>query len=313
MFQEKSLSRNLQAIVVLFSILTFASISSSQTQKKIKEKNLQNKPRIERIKSLVSSKIPTWDKGIIDVPMGIKWQENIDFNRILESVRERSITDNDVSSDIMRRAIERMRKGEGRVEHNGRVIQINQSLGKVRYTNQNNIWKSKQFTKLSVAREQAEDLVLESMTRLGLPATEMAKPRIATQLMAGAEPGEKELKEIREMYRIVTISRQIRQMPVFGSKVQAVISNDRKVQRLNIMWPMFRLVSNLKLRPRESVVEQAVVEIVRRHPDIDGKIHARLAYAPASLDDEEVRYVPVTIISVAALPTPYQLIVPIAE
>jgi hypothetical protein len=165
------------------------------------------------------------------------------------------------------------------------------------------------------------------------------------------------------MYRLVTVNRQIGNLPVLGSRARVAIAGSGGIQRLRVNWPPFTMPRGLRLRQYDAVAKEVVKRIMQQDPaslvgvtgsDLTKFVSAKLAYAPqemtkpyrnrppgkdtekkvdetgpADADDKKqdspvqfgsdrkvyppIRYVPVVLVTVAAHPTPYQIVVPLAE
>jgi hypothetical protein len=80
-----------------------------------------------------------------------------------------------------------------------------------------------------------------------------------------------------------------------------------------VSWPSFALAARLRLRSRQLVVDDAVQQILNQQPGPGTRLRASLVYAPQEDDKKALRFVPSTLIAVDSPPTPYLVVVPVAE
>ena len=168
-----------------------------------------------------------------------------------------------------------------------------------------------------------------------------------------------------EMYRLVTVNRRIRDLPVLGRE-RGSLCREGGIQRLRVNWPPFTMRKGLRLRQSDVVAKELVSLIMKQDPvslvglrgsDLTKFVSATLAYAPQEMtrpyrhkpagkdteksldesspapqpDSDDVKkdrpvqfasaskpvspvvYLPVLLVTVATSPTPYQIVMPVAE
>jgi len=256
----------------------------------------------EQVARLVEAALPKWDAGVLNVASKENWAEQITFSGILKSLGDRSTVPKDLPS------------GAKQVNIQDNVIaKLDPDLGKVRYANRERGWSLERFAgSKAIAETKARDAAVNVLIKLGLPRDEIAEIEVQTQMAGGGRVGSSKLEELHEMYRFVSVNRQINKLPVYGSTSLIAINNKAQVARLKVNWPAFQMDKELRLREVKPVSIQAVEEILRNLPQSDTSISAQLVYASRG-DDEAPSYVPAVVFSVASLPTPYQVVVPVAE
>jgi len=256
----------------------------------------------EQVRAVVEKALPAWDESVLKVEERRNWAAGVDAAAVFRAMREEAPLPKDLPAKL-----ERIQSGES-------VVRINTSLGKVRYVNRARAWNFEKHanTKLSDA-ETATKVIVTALQQLRLPTDELGKPSVAAETAIGGRVGEAKATDRFELYRVVTIPRMVNKLPVYDSRVHAAVNAEAEIQRLQVSWPAFQLMHGAQLRPRAEVVNEVVAQIMAQGPPRDVKIEARLAYAPRTHDDEEITYVPTLVVSVYAAPTPYQLLVPVAE
>jgi hypothetical protein len=257
---------------------------------------------MKEVQAMVEKAIPPWDEKVLAIKEGANWVEKLDFNRVFRAFGEKPAEIKFFPADAERVATRDM------------IVRLDRQAGKVRYINRERAWRfERHATTKAVESKQALEVVGNLTEKLGLPKEEMSQMRVDTQMAGGAPVGSKVIKDLFEMYRVVTISRSVNQLPVYGSQIRAAVSNEGMVQRAQMVWPAFGLSPDLTLRKRPDVVKQTVDEILVQDPMADIHMKAVLGYALRSQGDEDLRYVPAVIVSVYSSPTPYQLVIPVAE
>ncbi|MDH5575883.1 MAG: hypothetical protein OEY80_10400 [Nitrospirota bacterium] len=257
---------------------------------------------MKEVQAMVEKTLPPWDEKVLAIKEGGNWLDKLDFNRVFRAFGEKPEGIKFFPADAERVATRDM------------IVRLDRQAGKVRYINRERAWQfDRHASTKAVESKQALEVVANLTQKLGLPKEEMSQTRVDTQMAGGAPVGSKMIKDLFEMYRVVTISRSVNQLPVYGSQIRAAVSNEGMVQRAQMVWPAFGLSPDLTLRKRPDVVKQTVEEIMAQDPMADIYMKAVLAYALRSQGDEDFRYVPAVIVSVYSSPTPYQLVIPVAE
>lgn len=260
-------------------------------------------PDTERsIRERVEKALPQWDERVLRAQERNNWAAGLDYEYLFRAMNDTPV------------AFERVPPDAVRYSDGTKAVRLEAKKGKLRYVNQTRAWSFERLrdTK-AVPPERARAAAMETLGRVKLPADEFGEAQINTQIAAGAPVGERQTRDRFEMYRVVEIPRQINELPVYGSHARVVVANDESIHRLQIAWPAFRLAPSLSLKERRAVIEETVQQILRQGPTGDAEIRAQLAYAAQDQEDDAVRFVPAVIVSVLAPPTPYQLVVPVAE
>ncbi len=257
----------------------------------------------ERVRRMVEQALPDWGPEVLDAPADDnRWAEEITFDKILAV-----LGDKDPLPPGLPEGALQVREAE-------RAIRLDPAQGKFRYANRKRSWSfDRDFKKPAFDRGKAEQLVMAAARQLGAPLAQMTDARVDTQMGAGAPAGAPRAADTFEMYRLVLVSRQVGELTVFGSDLRAVLAHDGQVQRMQVTWPSFSLVRGLQLRERRAVVSEAVQRILDQDPRRDTRVRARLVYAPQEDERKVLHYLPAVQIAVLSLPTPYLVVVPVAE
>jgi hypothetical protein len=255
----------------------------------------------QRLTALIDQALPKWNEDLLTVPDGQDWTATLDFGRVAAAMGD----------DLFK--LNELPPGITEVADKERSIRLTPQEGKVRYLNRSRAWNPAKGLAKAIEERRAVEVVEKAMGTLGMPLEEAADARVNTQMAAGAPAGAEKIRDQYEMARIVAFPRKIANIPIYSSRVMAAVGNEGIIERFQATWPTFRLKKELTLLERPSVIKQITEQIARQDPNADVKVQAYLAYAPASPDDEETQFVPSVIVSVYAKPTPYQLVVPVAQ
>lgn len=290
--------RNVIAIAAMLAFAGALSLPATWAQ----QRQTQDAGRRARIAAQLDKALPKWDATLLRAPSGEDWATEQDFPRLAKLFGEKLPDMREVPANARQ-----LPTRDG-------VLRFDRGRGELRYVNRARAW---QFDKLksqpAVPEGEALKRTQEVARQLRLPQVEFAAPRVDTQVAAGAKAGARDIEERFEMYRLVTIERSVNGVPVLGSRLRTAINHDREVQRLQLRWPKFQLEPNLTMLSRKQVVDRAVERIVTQSADPSAKITAQLVYAPREGDEESRVFTPAVVISVYDLPTPYQVVVPVAD
>jgi hypothetical protein len=313
----------------------------------------QELPRMSesQVAAEVQKALPKWDKSILSPANGERWSARIQADAVLKAVN---------GSPLKAPAAKNAR----RIVDGERVLRVTPQLGTVRYVNNSLNWSPDRTEKL-VDNETALEIANKALDGLGMPRPEFGKPRVDTQGGRDASNTSPADSTTFEMYRLVTVNRRIRDLPVLGSRARIAIAGSGGIQRLRVNWPPFTLRKGLRLRQPDVVVREVVSLIMKQDPvslvglpdsDLTKFVSATLAYAPQEMtrpyrqkpadkdtekpldessapqpDSDDARkdspvqfasagkpvspvvYLPVLLVTVAASPTPYQIVMPVAE
>lgn len=339
-------------LTLLVTVLVTASVSGS-FYRAAQYKPDQQLPRMSesQVVAEVQKALPRWDESILSATDGRRWSARIRPDAVLKAVND---------SPLRTPAATNAR----RVVDGERVLRVIPELGEVRYVNNSLNWRPDRPEKL-VDNDTALRIVNKAFDGLGMPRPEFDKPRVDTQAGHDASTTSPADSATFEMYRLVTVNRRIRDLPVLGSRARVSIDGSGRVQRLRVKWPPFAMREGLRLRQREVVAREIVSLIMKQDPvslvgvrgsDLTKFVSAELAYAPQEMtrpygrtpadrdtekpldasaaprpDSDDIKkdrpvqfasssrpvsrimYVPVLLVTVAASPTPYQLVIPLAE
>lgn len=339
-------------LTLLVTTLVTASVGGS-LYRAAQEKPDQELPRMSesQVAAEVQKALPKWDESILSPADGNRWSARVRPDAVLKAVN-----DSPLKTPAATNA--------PRVVDGERVLRVSPELGEVRYVNNSLNWSPDRPAKL-VDNETALRIVNNAFDGLGMPRPEFDKPRVDTQAGHDASTTSAADSATFEMYRLVTVNRRIRDLPVLGSRARVAIAGSGRIQRLRVKWPPFTMREGLRLRQRDVVAREIVSLIMQQDPvslvgvrgsDLTKFVSARLAYAPQEmtrayrrgpadkdtekpldessaprLDSDDIKkdrpvqfvslsrpvsppvYVPVLLVSVAASPTPYQIVIPLAE
>lgn len=252
------------------------------------------------VKRLVERSLPQWNRRVLNVPDGKRWVEEVDFSRILGALGEEPPPQD-------------LPLGARQFRDELRTVRLDPGKGAIRYLSRERAWVfQRDFQKPAFDAQGTLRRVMETVRVLGAPLEEASEPRIDTQMGAGAPAGSRRITDTFEMYRLVHLTRRVGRLPVFGSVIQAAVSHEGQVQRLQVSWPSFSLVPQLRLRSRRLVVDDAVQRILDQQPGLGTRVNASLVYAPQEDEKKVLRYVPSVLLAVGSPPTPYLVMIPIA-
>lgn len=339
-------------LTLLVTVLVTASVSGS-LYRAAQYKPDRELPRMSesQVAAEVQKALPKWDESILSATEGKRWSARIRPDAVLKALND---------SPLRTPAATNAR----RIVDGERVLRVIPELGEVRYVNNSLNWSPDRRGKL-VDNETALQIVNKAFDGLGMPRPEFDKPRVDTQGGRDASTTLPADSATFEMYRLVTVNRRIRDLPVLGSRARVAIAGSGSIQRLRVKWPPFTMRGGLRLRQRDVVAREIVGLIMKQDPvslvgvrgsDLTKFVSATLAYAPQEMtrsyrrtpvdkdteklldepsaprpDSDDTKkdrpvqfmslsrpvsppvYVPVLLVSVAAGPTPYQLVIPLAE
>jgi hypothetical protein len=340
-------------LTLLVTVSVGGSLVGGSLYRAAQDKPDQELPRMSesQIAAEVQKALPKWDENILSAPAGKRWSARIRPDAVLKAVND---------SPLKTPAATNAR----RIVDGERVLRVIPELGEVRYVNNALNWSPDRPKKL-VDKETALQIVNKAFEGLGMPRPEFDKPRVDTQGGHDASTTTPADSSTFEMYRLVTVNRRIRDLPVLGSRARVAIAGSGSIQRLRVNWPAFTMREGLRLRQRDVVAREIVSQIMKQDPvslvgvrgsDLRKFVSAKLAYAPqemtwsdrrmpADKDTEKLldensapkpdwddikkdrpvqfaslskpvsrtMYVPVLLVTVAAGPTPYQIVIPLAE
>jgi hypothetical protein len=342
-------SRHLLVLTLLLAATLAAPVTKGQEEEKSAAERALPRMTESQVVDEVQKALPKWDKEILSPSAGPKWSARVGFGEVLKAAG-----DTELKTPAPKNA--------RRVVDGERVLRVIPEHGVVRYVNRSLTWSPEKESKL-VDNDIALRTASNALSTLGLPQSEMAKPRVDTQGGRDASNTSPDDSRTYEMYRLVTANRRVSDLPVLGSRARVAVAGSGGIQRMRVKWPPFNMPRGLRLRPQETVAKEIVAQIMKQDPvslagvpesDLTKFVSAKLAYAPqemtrpdrrkpggkdtekaldekdpldADADDKAtdrpvqftgagkapVVYIPVVLVTVAASPTPYQLVVALTE
>ena len=255
------------------------------------------------VRRMVEQALPDWSPDVLKAPDDNNhWAEEITFEKILAVVGDQV----QLPSTLPEGALQ--------FRDTDRAIRLDPPKGKFRYVSLGRAWNfDRDFKKPAFDPAKAQEQILAVARQLGAPFSQVVDVRVDTQMGAGAQAGAPRPADTFEMYRLVQFSRQVGDLTVFGSDVRAALSHDGLVQRMQVSWPSFSLARGLALRERSAVVSDAVQRILDQDPGRATRVRSRLVYTPQEDEGKVLRYLPAVQFAVLSAPTPYFVVVPVAE
>jgi hypothetical protein len=252
---------------------------------------------------MVEQALPEWGPEVLQAPDDdSRWAQDVSFEKILAVLGDQ---------DPLPQGLP---EGALQVREADRSIRLDPPQGKFRYVNRKRAWNfDRDFRKPAFDPVKAHDRVLAVARELGAPVLQITDVRVDTQMGAGAPAGAVRVADTFQMYRLVLLARQVGELTVFGSELRAALSHEGLVERMQVSWPAFSLARGLALRERRDVVNDAVRRILDQDPRRDTKVRARLVYTPQEDERKVLHFLPAVQIAVLSLPTPYFVVVPVAE
>lgn len=251
----------------------------------------------DEIIRILDKAVPQWDDRILAAASDTDPVAQLDFYQLAK---------------VMRDEIKEFPpEGAQQLDDGVRALQIENESGKVRFVNRQRAWQYKRDAdSRRVDPDYAGKTALETLSRLGIPLDELAKPLVRPQIAAGGKVGTEKPTEQYDMYSLVFVQRQINGLPVYQSDARVAINNYGEVQRMGIEWPKFSFDREARLRPREKVLYELADDILQQSPTPRVSANANLAYAKIGDDGT---YVPTVVVAVSDETSPYQLVVRLTE
>ncbi|HKJ88341.1 MAG TPA: hypothetical protein VKA48_07520 [Gammaproteobacteria bacterium] len=266
----------------------------------------------DAVNEIVLAALPKWDKSILDVKDRTNWASDLTFAGIADAMQDSAPT-YPTNDETLPPADAHL------VQDASRSIQMHPTMGSFRYANRDRGWNYKTASpKLPIDKATALGLVKTAAKTLNIPAGELAgKDIVRTQIAAGTSnmdpvDGPVKFEDRFEMYRVVTLKRQINQLPVMGSRIRGavgLVGEATLIQRMYAHWPAFKLTPNLAVPSQKEVARIATQEILDRDPSSDLQVKAQLAYVPKDLGDEKITFSPAVVLWVDSGETPFMVTV----
>lgn len=338
-------------LTLLVTVLLGGSLYRAAQDTPVKQD--QELPRMSerQVAAEVQKSLPKWDESILSATDGKSWSDSMRPDAVLKAMNDTPLKTSAASN-------------ARRIVDGDRVLRLIPEAGEVRYVNNALNWRADRPER-PVDKETALRIVNKALDGLGMPRPEFDKPRVDTQAGHDASTRSPSDAKTFEKYRLVTVNRQIRGLPVLGSRARVSIAGRGGIQRLRVNWPAFTMRKDMRLRQRDVVTREIVSRIMRQDPvslvgvrgsELKNFVSFTLAYAPQEMlrpdrpmpagqdteklvsetaaaqpDSDDVRndqpvqfsslsrpvartmYVPVLLVTVAASPTPYELVIALAE
>jgi hypothetical protein len=263
--------------------------------------NAERKPADKEflLKSLDRA-LPRWGDDILKTPDSKDWAGDLSLPGVV-----RSLGADEFISDLRQAP-----NGAETIKSKAGVVRIDAKRGYVRYENNTRVPDLRGDVGKLPSEEQAFQIGLKALSRLGVPAEEFDKPKIATQIAAGGSTEAQKPERIDEVYRLFVAKRSINSLPVFGSNVMVAITARGEVQRLKTQWPAFRMEGGDMLLGREEVLARAADTLADQGLSEKTELSAQIGYAPIA-DIPGSAYIPVALVSANDGPTPVLVSVPL--
>lgn len=267
-------------LTLMVTVAVGGSLYGGSLYRAAQDKADEELPRMSesQVAAEVQKALPKWDQSILSATDGKRWSAGIRPDAVLKAVN---------GSPLKTPAATNAR----RIVDGDRVLRLIPEVGEVRYINNSLNWNPDRREKL-IDKETALQIVNKAFDRLGMPRPEFDKPRVDTQAGRDASTTSPADSVTFEMYRLVTVNRRIRDLPVLGSRARVAIAGSGSIQRLRVKWPPFTMRQGLRLRQRDVVAREIVSLIMAQDPvslvgvrgsDLTKFVSATLAYAPQEM------------------------------
>ena len=272
-------------------------LDSRTNAKMLLENITPEKASIEELKALIEKALPQYDESLLKPYSGRDPISALSFSRLANALQDK----------IGLEAPEEVTD----IDDGIRALSIDTEKSKIGYVNRDRSWNfDKDANTRAIPADQAQKQVLSILNDLGFDSREMAKPFITKQMAAGAKAGEDKPSKTMEVYRYVIVPRSLNGLPVSQSDVRVAINNYGEVQRISAEWPQLTLREGQRLRDREEVINDLLLEVSEQDPTEAIHFIGNIQYAQ-QIDGDQIG--PVLVLNVNDYPTPYQVAVPLAE
>ncbi|MEJ2125846.1 MAG: hypothetical protein P8Y47_13900 [Alphaproteobacteria bacterium] len=174
----------------------------------------------DEIVRILDKAVPQWDDRILAAASYADPIAKLDFYQLAKVMRD----------DIK----EFPPEGAKQLDDGVRALRLESESGKVRFVNRKRAWQYKRdVDSRRVDPDYAIKTTLETLSQLGLPLDELAKPLVRPQIAAGGKVGSEKPTEQHDMYSLVFVQRQINGLPVYQSDARLAINNYGEVQRMH--------------------------------------------------------------------------------
>ena len=270
----------------------------SRTNAKMLQENITpEKASVEDLKALIERALPKYDEGLLKPYKGRDPISELSFDRLANALQDK------ISLEAPKEVTN--------IDDGIRALRIDAERAKVGYVNRERSWNFDTDAKSkAIPAERAQQQVLSILNELGFDSREMAKPFVTKQMASGGKAGEEKPSSVMEMYRYVIIPRSLNGIPVSQSDVKVAINNYGEVQRISADWPQLTLREGQRLRDREAVINDVLLEVSEQDPTQAIHFIGNIQYAQ-QIDGDQIS--PLIVFNVNDYPTPYQVAVPLAE
>jgi hypothetical protein len=254
----------------------------------------------ERLLELLRAATPSWNERVLQIPDSRNWASELSAERVAEALEDRDL------ATMIRRA-PRVHLYRTR----GSVLRFDPEHGELRYVNHGRAVDFRSQIGRLPSEEEARQLALRVLTALGLPREQFRDVRAATQVAGGGSSESQQMEVRSEIYRLVTIDRQLGELPVFVSSARVAVNPFGQIHRLRISWPPLSLEARMRIAETTSVLDRAVQVLLDQDVSANAEVRGRLGYVPR--EDRDTTIVPAVLYTVLDPPTPVIFSVPIAE
>lgn len=251
----------------------------------------------------LSEALPSWSEAVLRAPVTPNWAVDLRADRVAELLGDRELM----------AVIKRAPRGSRLFQAPGSTLRIDPQRGELRYVSRVRTVDPLEPLGALPSDERANQMVIRTLTALGLPKGELAQANVATQISSGGSVKSRAPETKAEIYRLITVPRRVGDLPVFVSDARAAITPKGELQRLRISWPALNSPRAMRLASRDTVIARAADVLIDQGISARAEIRASLAYVPT--DPKGLRgYVPAVLITVLEpRPTPFLFSVPVVE
>ena len=287
----------LRAGVLSAIFMCNALIATSAPAQEVEPRRLADR---DQLTSQVDALLPQWTEIVLQPRSARDWASATSLESIAIALADPEL------AAAAKRAI----NGSTLVRTKGSVLRFDPDRGLLSYYNAARSADFRNEIEPLQSYDRTQELTLEVLRRVGIADAEMHKPIVDTQMTGGGAAGSERLATTMEMYRLVTVGRQVGDIPVLMSSARMAVNSRGEVQRLQIRWPAFSLDRSDRLAARDEVLARAVDELLDQQASADVKLNAVLGYEERSGLGKD-GYLPVVLVTATDQPSPFMFSVPV--
>ena len=169
----------------------------------------------------------------------------------------------------------------------GTLLRADLDRGQIAYLNRQRSVGALQVKEGAITQERAIEAAIRTAEALGVPVAELDRKGLSARALiaAGRDPDRRQPATKVQTAIHVRIPRQIGNVPVFDSYLQAAVNPSSEIARLHVQWPDFALVYGLSVEsalPRQRVVQNLRETLAETHLcGTLSRVRAEIAYVPA--------------------------------